>query len=67
MMQEVKFLSERQELLKGMVQDKIRLQSRATEKSYDQILEEMKKLEEKKSEEALVLEQQKARFIEMSQ
>ena len=58
-MQEVKLLSDRQELLKGMVQDKIRLQSRATEKSYDQILEEMKKLEEKKSEEALLLLQKR--------
>ena len=33
-MQEVKLLSERQEILKGMVEDKIRLQSRATEKYY---------------------------------
>ena len=30
--QEVKALSERQEVLKGVVEDKIRLQSRATEK-----------------------------------
>ena len=42
MMQEVKLLSERQEVLKGMVEDKIRLQSKATEKYYEQIFEEMK-------------------------
>ena len=47
-MQEVKLLSERQEVLKGMVEDKIRLPSRTTEKDYDQIFEEMK-LEEKET------------------
>ena len=31
-MQEVELLSERQEVLNGMVEDKIRLQSKATEK-----------------------------------
>ena len=40
-------LSERQEILKGMVEDKIRLQSRATDKYYEQIFEEVKELEEK--------------------
>ena len=35
-MQEVKVLSERQEILKSTVEDKISLQSRATEKYYDQ-------------------------------
>ena len=45
MMQEVKLLSERQEVLKGMVEGKIRLQSRATEKYNEQIFEEMKELE----------------------
>ena len=59
MMQEVKLLSERQEILKGMVEDKLRLQSRATEKYYEQIFEEMKELEEKKSKEALLLVQKK--------
>ena len=57
MMQEVKLLSERQEVLKGMVEDKIRLQSRATEKYNEQIFEEMKELEEKKSNDALLLVQ----------
>ena len=51
--QEVELLSERQEVLKGMVEDMIRLQSRATEKYYEQIFEEVKELEKKKSKEAL--------------
>ena len=37
------------------MEDKIRMQSRATEKYNEQIFEEMKELEEKKSEEALLL------------
>ena len=37
MVQEVKLSSERQEVLKGTVEDKIRLQSSATEKYYEQI------------------------------
>ena len=37
LMQERKLLCERQEVLKGIVEDKIRLQSRATEKYHDQI------------------------------
>ena len=49
----------RQEVLAGLVEDKIRLQSRATEKYYETIFEEMKELEEKKSKEALVLVQKK--------
>ena len=40
MRQEVKLLSERQEMLKGMVEDKMRLQSRATEKCYEHFLVE---------------------------
>ena len=67
MMHDVKLLSERQEVLKGMVEDKIRLQSRATEKYYEQIFEEMKELEEKKSKEALLLVQKKAHFVEKSE
>ena len=41
MMQEVKLLSERQEVLKGMVKDKIRLQSTTTEKYYEKIFREL--------------------------
>ena len=39
------------------MEDELRLQSRATEKYYDQIFEEKKELEEKKSEEALLVVQ----------
>ena len=52
-MQEVKLWSERQEILNNTLEDKIRLQSRATENYHEQIFEEMKELEEKKSKEAL--------------
>ena len=58
-MQEVNVLNERQEILKNTVGDKIRLQSRATEKYYDQMFDEIKELEEKKSQEALLLVQKK--------
>ena len=34
-------LSERQEIFRGMVGDKIRMQSRATEKYHEQIFEEI--------------------------
>ena len=52
-------LSERQDTFRGMVEDKIMMQSRATDKYHEQIFEEMKELEEKKSEEALLLVQEK--------
>ena len=45
--------------MEGTVEDKIKLQSRATEKCYEQFFEEMKELEEKKSKEALLLVQKK--------
>ena len=67
MRQEVNCLSERQEIFRGMVEDKIRMQGRATEKYYDQIFEEMKELEDKKSEEALLFVQKKVRFMERSE
>ena len=59
MIQEVKLLSERQEILNGMVEDKITLQNRATEKYYEQIFEEMKVLEKEKSKEAFVFVEKK--------
>ena len=62
-MQEVKLLSGRQEVLQGMVEDKIRLPRRTTEKYYDQIFEEME-LEEKTSGEAPLIVQEKSRFME---
>ena len=42
-----------------MIEDKIWLQSRATEKYYEKIFEEMKELEDKQSIEALPLVQKK--------
>ena len=64
MTQEVKLLSERQEVLKGMVEDKIRLQSRATEKYCEQIFEELKESEEKKSKESLSLVPKKKAHVD---
>ena len=43
--------------LKSTMEDELRLQSRATEKYYDQIFEEKKELEEKTSQEALLIVQ----------
>ena len=57
--QVVQELSERQEISRGMVEDRIRMQRRATGKYYDQIFEEMKELEQKKSEEVLLLVQKR--------
>ena len=57
MMQEVKLLSERQEVLKSTVEDVNRLQSKATEKYYETIFAELRELEVKKSKEALLLVQ----------
>ena len=53
MRQEVNYLSERLELFRGMVENKIRMQSRGKENNCGQIFEEMKELEEKQLEEAL--------------
>ena len=59
LMQEVTLLSERQEVQAGFVEDKIGIQSEATDKYYESTFEEMRELEEKKSKEALVLVQKK--------
>ena len=59
LMQEVQILSERQEFLAGLREDKISTLSKATEKYCETIFEELKDLEEKKSREALVLIQKK--------
>ena len=56
-MQEVVLFSERQEVLAVLMEDKIRIQSKATEKYYETYFEELRELEEKKSKEALVLVQ----------
>ena len=62
LMQEVNLLSERQEVLVGLVVNKIRLQSKATEKYNETIFEEPRELEERKSKEVLVLVQKKSTF-----
>ena len=61
LIQEVKLLSERQDVLTGLVDDKIRLQSKAIEKYYETIFEELRELEETKPKEALLLVQKKTR------
>ena len=61
-MQEGKLLCRRQEVLTGLVEDKSRLQSQATEKYDETIFEEQRESEEKKSKEALLLVQKKAHF-----
>ena len=60
--QEIQVLSERQEILKSPMEDKLKLQSRANERYHDQIFEEIKELEQKKSAEALLMVQKKARL-----
>ena len=55
LMQEVELLSERQEVLNGMVEVKIRLQSEATEKYDETIFQDLRELEVFK--EALLLVQ----------
>ena len=60
MRQEVNYLSERQEIFRGTVEEKIRLQTnQSSGKVHEQIFKEMKELEEKKSEEAPPLVQKK--------
>ena len=58
MRQEVNHVSERQEILRGMLEDNQDAEQ-SNRKYYDQIFEEMKVLEEKESEEALLLVQEK--------
>ena len=57
--QEVQVLSERQQIFKNTMEDKLGLQSRAPGKCHDQIFEEIEGLEEKKSEEVLPIVQKK--------
>ena len=51
--QVIQVLSERQEIFKSAMEDKLKLQSRANERFHDQIVEEIKEIEPKKTEEAL--------------
>ena len=66
LMQEVKLLSERQEVLAGLVEDKIRLQSKATEKYYETIIEELRELGRGEVEGSLVARTEKAHFDTIS-
>ena len=50
MRQEVDYQSERQGMFRGTLEDKNRDAEQSNRKHHDQIFEEMKKLEEKKSE-----------------
>ena len=57
--QEVQVLSERQERFKSTVENMLKLQRRVDERYHDQIFEEIKEMEQKKSEEALLLVQKR--------
>ena len=57
--QEIQVLSERQEIFESTMEDKLKLQSRANERYHDQIFEEIQELDQKKSEEALRMVEQK--------
>ena len=48
-------LSKRQEIFKNAIEGKLRMQSRASERLQDQIIEEIKEMEHKRTEEALEL------------
>ena len=62
-MQEVELFSERQEVLAALVEDKIVLQSKATEKYHETIFEELRELDEKRS---VGTRAEKAHFVTMS-
>ena len=57
--QEISTLSERQDILKSAIEGKLKVQSRANERLHDQIIEEIKEMEHKKTEEALQMVQKK--------
>ena len=57
--QEMQVLSERKEIFKSTIQDKLKLQSRVNERYHDQIFEEIKEMEHKKAEEAVRMAQKK--------
>ena len=48
-------LNKRQEILKNAIEGKLKVQSRANERLHDQIIEEIKEMENKKTEEAMNL------------
>ena len=53
--QEIRMLNKRQEISNTAIEGKLTVQSRAKERVHDQIIEEMKEMEHKKTEEALNL------------
>ena len=53
--EEKQMLSKRQEIFKNAIEDRLRVQSRASERLQDQIIEEIKEMEHKRTEEALEL------------
>ena len=55
MSREIRMLSKRQEIFKNAIEGKLRMQSRASERLQDQIIEEIKEMEHKRTEEALEL------------
>ena len=59
LMQEVKLLSKRQEVLVGMVVNKRNMQNAAPKKYQEKMFEEFKELEEQRAREALELVQKK--------
>ena len=52
---EIQMLSQRQERFKNAIEGKLRVQGRASERLQDQIVEEIKEMEHKRTEEALEL------------
>ena len=63
LMQEVKLLNERQEVLTGMVVSTRDMQKKAPKKYQEKVFEEFKELEERKAKEALELVQKKHMLI----
>ena len=53
--QEIRLLNKRQEMLLNAIEGKLKMQSRANERLHDRIIEEIKEVERKKTEEALNL------------
>ena len=51
-------LNKRQEIFQNAIEGKLRVQDRASERLQDQIIEEIKELENKKTEDALQIAQQ---------
>ena len=55
MSREIQMLSKRQEIFKNAIEGKLRVQKRASERLQDQIIEEIKEMEHRRTEEAFEL------------